>query len=496
MNPALLLVYFVYGLAFYALGLAVLLETGRAGSRSEARRLGCLAAFGIMHGTHEWLEAYLLQAQSVGAASPSWLIWCRVVLLVTSFGSLAAFAVLSLLEARNKFHEKSWHLMLIAAWMVILPLGALLTYRHFPVPWPNLIDAMSRYLLALPAAFLSAFALRSNARLADAGGQRAVAANLRVAALGFAVYGLTQVFVQRLQVFPASLISQDSFLSIIGLPIQVVRATMAALIAVGFLRALQDMERERRAELVAAHQARITALEQRDGLRRDLLRHVVTAQEDERARIARELHDETAQLLSAFSLDLGALRTKLKRADTTELVSRLQDLSQQMSQGLFHLMRDLRPSHLDDLGLVPALNFILNQDCQSKGLEVAFDVSGAPRRLNGLVETVLFRVAQEALANVARHAQVNKAVVQLHYDPDRVSLRVCDRGLGFDPVQRFHPPRGWGLAGMRERVESLSGQLTLQSAPGQGTVVTVEIPLDDERGKDLIDGSDHALARG
>jgi two-component system sensor histidine kinase UhpB len=320
--------------------------------------------------------------------------------------------------------------------------------------------------------------------------------NLRLASLGFAIYALTQIFVHPLQVFPATIINRDSFLAVTGLPIQVARSAMAALIAWGFLRALQAMERERRSELVAAHQARIAALEQREGLRRDLLRHVVIAQEDERARIARELHDETAQLLSAFSLDLGALRTKLKRADTTELVGRLQDLSHQMSQGLFHLMRDLRPSHLDDLGLVPALNFLLNQDCQAKGLEVAFDVSGTPKRLNGLVETVLFRVAQEALANVVRHAQVSQARVQLNYVADRVTLRICDQGLGFDPVERFHPPRGWGLAGMRERVESVAGQLTLQSAPGQGTIVAVEIPVDDEHGKDLVNGSDHAIARG
>lgn len=492
----LLLVYFVYGLSFYAMGLAMLLETGRAVSPTQARSLAWLAAFGILHGTHEWLEAYLVQAHSLGTVLPAWLDWLRLGLLAISFSCLFGYAALTLGEATSNSGNRRWHYALpfLLGFAVFLTANA--AYRDAPVPWINLLDAVLRYALAVPAALLASMALRANARSAGADGRRPVAANFQLASFAFAAYALTQVFVHRLQFLPASIINQEAFLSLTDVPIQAIRAAAAVLISAGLLRAAQEIERERQLQLAAAHQARLTAVEQRDALRRDLLRHIVRSQEDERARIARELHDEIAQLLSAFSLELGALRAKLKRPDTTEIVDRLQDLARQMSQGLFHLVRDLRPSHLDNLGLVPALNFLLSQDIRPKGLDVALEVTGTARSLNGLVETALFRVAQESLANVIRHAKVGQATLELRYDAPQVLIRVCDQGQGFDPAEDFNPPRGWGLAGMRERVESLGGRLYLRSAPGQGTTVEAVIPLDDQQAKESLNGTDHAVARG
>jgi signal transduction histidine kinase len=151
---------------------------------------------------------------------------------------------------------------------------------------------------------------------------------------------------------------------------------------------------------------------------------------------------------------------------------------------------------LDDLGLVPALNSLVNQDCREKGLNVAFAVAGNQQRLDPLVETVLFRVAQEALNNVCRHAGVKQVNAELQYEDDRVVIRISDKGTGFDPAEKFNPPRGWGLAGMRERVESLGGQLKLQSAPGKGTSIEVMIPLRDVDGKERAYGNDHVITGG
>jgi len=106
------------------------------------------------------------------------------------------------------------------------------------------------------------------------------------------------------------------------------------------------------------------------------------------------------------------------------------------------------------------------------------------------VETAVFRVAQEALNNASRHSGVKQATVVLQYGADRVSICISDNGRGFDPSEQFRPPRGWGLVGMRERVESLQGQFTLQSAPGKGTRVEVMIPLEDGAGKEVEHGSD------
>ncbi|TSA47750.1 MAG: sensor histidine kinase, partial [Chloroflexi bacterium] len=220
-------------------------------------------------------------------------------------------------------------------------------------------------------------------------------------------------------------------------------------------------------------------LTKREALRRELLRHTVRAQEEERTRIARELHDETSQVLTAFSLDLATLRTVVcDRSEVKNLVDRLQALSKQMSQGLYRMVHDLRPAQLDDLGLISALEY-LKDDSVSVGLDVSMDIQGQARRLDSPIETVLFRVAQEALHNVVRHAQVRQARILLVYQSQEITLKIEDSGIGFNPVQSFAPPRGWGLAGMRERVESVGGQLIIESEPGKGTIVEVAVPVFD-----------------
>jgi signal transduction histidine kinase len=223
-----------------------------------------------------------------------------------------------------------------------------------------------------------------------------------------------------------------------------------------------------------------TELEARETMRRELLRHIVQAQEEERARIARELHDETAQTLAAFALDTATLQASVPdRPDVRMLTVRLQTLGKQMSQGLYRLVHDLRPAQLDDLGLVPAIQFLVDQDSRSKQLNVHLDIQGNIRRLDPVVETVLFRVTQEALTNVIRHAQTKQAVVSLRFMPREISLAISDQGIGFNPAQSFSPPRGWGLAGMRERVEAVGGQLMIHSGPGMGTKVEVIVQVFD-----------------
>jgi signal transduction histidine kinase len=350
----------------------------------------------------------------------------------------------------------------------------------------NVFDVLARYLVAVPAAFLAALALRAEALSALTGGRRRVMVFLTWAAIGFGLYGLTQLFVPAIDMFPARELNSTIFRTFTGFPIQVVRALLAVLITLSLLRATQMVEKERQKQLQAAQQERLEALEriqneltEREALRRELLRHTVRAQEEERTRIARELHDETSQVLTAFSLDLATLRTVVcDRSDVKNLVDRLQGLSKQMSQGLYRLVHDLRPAQLDDLGLISALDY-LKDNSVSAGLEVTIEIQGKARRLDSIIETVLFRVAQEALHNIVRHAQIRQARILLIFQSQEITLRIEDYGIGFNPVQSFAPPRGWGLAGMRERVESVGGQLMLESEPGKGTIVEVAIPVFD-----------------
>ena len=497
MSQALILTYFCYGLSFFAMGLAMLLETGRSPALAEARSLRFLAAFGIIHGTHEWMESYLLQAQLAGTSLASWFPWLRLVLLVSSFIALFLYAYVTLRLVSPKYQgRRLMHFDRLGIYEASVLAVVLLTYRGGPIQWVSFLDTLARYTLAVPAATLAGLALYMQGRQFRQEGRVPLAAPLTIAGLSFAVYAAAQLFVHAADLFPARYINQETFLAMVGFPIQGLRTAAAVVITIGLIRATQLVEKERQEQLVAAHRARLEALEDRDNLRRDLLQHIVRSQEDERARIARELHDEIAQLLSAFSLELGALRSTLRRADTTRMVDHLQGLSRQMSQSLYHLVHDLRPSHLDDLGLVPALKALIAQDCHQKGLEVDFLIAGNQQRLDPLVETVLYRVAQEALNNVCRHAGIMQAKINLQYECDRVLICILDNGSGFDLKESFRPPRGWGLAGMRERVESLDGQLNLKSAPGQGTSVEVIIPLKDSSGRELIYGNHNLIAGG
>lgn len=474
----LFLVFFIYGLAFFAMGVAMALESGRRLALADARVLRPLAAFGLLHGTHEWMESYLLQAQAVGTPLGVLVSPFKLVLLVSSFICLFLFAVNLLRLTSSRSGLPQWHIVIFGSYAVLVLTSASLAYSIIPIPWANLLDGLARYLLAVPASMLAALALRARGLQARAEDRPALEKSFYLAALGFGIYSITQAFVHPLDMFPANLLNEENFLAASGFPIQVIRASTAILITYGLLRATQAVEEERNLQLFAVQQARLQALQQRDELRRNLLRHTVQVQEEERARVARELHDETAQILSAASLHLAALRASLKRKpDAIAIVEQLQDLTRQMSHSLYRLVRDLRPAHLDDLGLVPALDFLVEDARVTKGMDVRLTVEGTPRRIDVSIETILFRVTQEALTNIFRHAQTQQGQVRLCFSGDQVRLTVTDLGQGFDIEGPFHAPRGWGLEGMRERIESAGGTFLLTSAVGKGTTVEALIPL-------------------
>ncbi len=216
--------------------------------------------------------------------------------------------------------------------------------------------------------------------------------------------------------FPANLINQEAFTGLTGIPIQLIRTILAVLITYSLIRATQAVEEERHLQVSIIQQARLEALQQREALRGKLLQHTVQAQEDERARIARELHDETAQALSAFSLELAALGASLKKQpEASARVEKLKELSRLISQGLYRLVGDLRPAHLDDLGLVPAIKYLLDR-ARSSGIDFELQALGSPRRLDPTVETVLFRVAQESITNITRHSGAERARIELCFE--------------------------------------------------------------------------------
>ena len=239
-----------------------------------------------------------------------------------------------------------------------------------------------------------------------------------------------------------------------------------AVLAIVIARVL-SAERER-----LEAEGRLRASELREAGRRETLRRVVDAQEHERRRIARELHDETGQALTSVLLGLRLIEEV--SPDVRAAVSELRETITAAIQELRALAVDLRPKALDDFGLGAAIERLADTYSRRTGIAVDVHVAGLSDRLPEDIETALYRIIQESLTNVAKHAGAATASVTVHRRPRVVSIVVEDDGAGFDPTRVTD---GLGLTSMRERAELVSGTVRVESRPGGGTTIAVEVPL-------------------
>ena len=221
----------------------------------------------------------------------------------------------------------------------------------------------------------------------------------------------------------------------------------------------------------------------KDKARQELIGEIFSIQEEERRRIARELHDETSQILASLSANLEVAVEKLP--DGTEevkaVLKKAQALLINILEETHKLIFQLRPTLLDDLGLVAAARWLIDNTLRTAGIQVDFEIIGRERRLPTKVETTVFRVVQETVANVVRHARARNATVVLHFKRGVIAVHISDDGCGFDVAEAVNSkdrPRGLGLLGMEERVELVNGTINIRSYPGsKGTRVDIEIPL-------------------
>jgi signal transduction histidine kinase len=228
----------------------------------------------------------------------------------------------------------------------------------------------------------------------------------------------------------------------------------------------------RLAETFASRAAVAVDLSER--IARDALRRVVDAQEQERRRLARELHDETGQALTSILLGLKSLEETLATEDARAATAELRERVVATLQDVRGLAVELRPSALDDFGLAAALERLTTSFSDQTGIAVDFETALRDERLPGEVETAMYRIVQEALTNVVKHAQARRVSILLTRTSGSVKAVIEDdgRGIGNDPTSG-----GFGLVGMRERLSLLGGRLEIESAPGSGTTIAAEVPL-------------------
>ena len=219
---------------------------------------------------------------------------------------------------------------------------------------------------------------------------------------------------------------------------------------------------------------------------RHLTRQLLLAQEEERKKISRELHDEIAQTLTGINVQLATLKTEA----TTDVkglqkkIARTQRMVEKSVDIVHRFARELRPTVLDDLGLIPALHSFVKSLAKRTGIHIHLTVFAAVEKLAGDKRTVLYRVAQEALTNVARHAQASLVDLSIVKLPDSICMKIRDDGKSFqvDRMLNAKKNKRLGLLGMRERVEMVGGSFRVESAPGKGTTIRAQIPFTNGKG--------------
>lgn len=479
----IILIYFFYGLSFFVMGLAILLEFGHSSKLDFARALRPLIGFGLIHGCHEWFEMFLLIREQIsGPFNAPWVLPVRLTALASSFMFLIAFGarLISGVEKRRLYFGM---LSIITAIWVIGLAGVI--FNPATSQSRNIAaDVYTRYALAIPGAALTVWGLIIQRRKFIQLGMSSFGLDVLLAAIAFGLYGgIGQLFASKSIIFPSEYLNSEAFQRWFGFPIQVFRAGTAIMAAVFITRSLRAFEVESNQHIEELRFAQLAEEQRLDALRAELLHRTVIAQESERQRIARELHDETGQTLTALGMGLRGMSETIatNRNRAIEQANQLEKLAVAGVEELQRMVSGLHPPQLDDLGLLAALRWYANDISNRTGLIIDIVNHGVKPNISSDLRAVVFRIAQEAITNVVRHAEATRIDIQLDYSVDSIYLRVEDNGQGFDTdtVLKKKPgkPTAWGLLGMVERASLVGGNCNIFSYPGKGTLIEVNVPI-------------------
>ena len=538
-GPRLVLVFFVYGLAFFAMGLAIALEARRTTELRLAQSLKYLAAFGLLHGFVEWIDMWLLLPGDLAPATITVLRVVRLGLFATSTLLLALFGTTLIGRLAPKYRWLGWvplalFLFWLANWGVGPHLNPLATQQWTPAApsclrchdqgapsvtaagpaWGSSVtvaDIWAHYLIYLPASLFAAAALILQGRRFDAGGYARIGRDCGWMAAAFLGNALVAgLIVPPAPFAPASWLNYDSFLNVVGLPPQVFRAGVAVLFAVFGVRILRvfDMEFARRLATAQEGQLRAQsqaldvarqAAESAEAWNRELEGKVKERTEElfeqvrrlaileERDRLAREMHDSLGQVLGFVNLKAKVAADLIGRghaAVAAEELEQMRTAVQEAYQEVRQAILSLRTTPQGQ-GLLASLREYVQRLREQSGLDVRLEAADH-LRFPEAVEAQVIRIVQEALTNVRKHARASTVTVRFAPQPgDGTVVTISDDGHGFD-LAAVESGRGtrFGLLTMRERAESIGGTLSIQTVPGQGTTVRLWIPGGAQHGTD------------
>jgi signal transduction histidine kinase len=255
--------------------------------------------------------------------------------------------------------------------------------------------------------------------------------------------------------------------------------TIALLLIVWILLRREILQREeKRRQLLAEQQRLETEVERRTGELSELSNHLQMVREEEKTRLARDIHDELGGVLVSAKMDVSWVEDRLKSADP-EIASKLRRAQDSLDAGVAlkrRIIEELRPSLLDNLGLGAAIEWYAHQMCDRAGIDLEINVPADPPKLQPMMAIALFRIVQEALTNVVRYAKAKKVEIDLVHTPENVSLVISDDGIGI-PEGAQNNRLSHGISGMRHRVRALRGDFSIHGTPGRGTMIEVTLPL-------------------
>jgi len=466
------------------MGLSVLIEAGRNSELDFARALRPLSLFGLLHGSHEWLEMFLLinSRTSSNPSYPPWIDILRLTLLAVSFLLLIGFGYYLITGKPTLKQTLTTYLMIVVIWLL-----GVLWISHNSIPGHERIvavDVFTRYALAIPGSALTVWGLLVQRRRFFQDSMYNFGNDVTLAAIAFGIYGgIGQLFAQPSNIFPSYFINGEVFIRWFGFPVQVLRAAMACVTAVFIIRSLRAFEVDSQRKIENLREAQLAEHSRLESMRAEMLHRTVIAQEAERKRIASELHDETGQALTGLGLGLRGL-SEIIPINPQKAVQQARQLQSLTTQSLYELQRlvsGLHPPQLDDLGLAAALRWYAGETTSRFGIKVDIVSQGQQVMIPNDMSIVLFRIVQEAITNVVRHANATRVTILLNYSEEEINLQIEDDGRGFHVVEALDKGSerpSWGLLGMKERATLIGGSCEILSEPSKGTIVIVNIPFE------------------
>lgn len=452
------IIYFVYGLVFFVLGFAIILQTRQSSRLDLARSLRWLAAFGIAHGFHEWGDLFIpIQASYLSSQAIRLLYVLHLMLLAISFAFLFEFG-LSILYTGKRGPWFHWLTMILfTGWLIsvlFIPSAAI----SDETAWRNTANALARYFMGLPAGLLAAYGLRHHTleRIKPLNVPKIVLM-LQVAGIALGAYALLAgLFPPPVDFFPGNILNRVTFTEFVGIPPLVFRSLTGMVIAIALIRALEIFD--------VVTQRRIEELEQNQ---------IITA---ERERLARELHDGAIQKVYTAGL---LVESASRLADSkSEIGARLEKSVIVLNDAIADLRRNLSELHAGSQTPTESLPELLQQMAEDPRYTSMVNINLDTdllnhKKLSPMRASHVFAIVNEALANTVRHAQAQNVTIRAHDESTHLQIEIKDDGIGISP----EPRAGYGLRNMLDRARLLNGEVAF--ANNKGTTVTLTIPWVD-----------------